>query len=129
EELFASFEKAGDAQQKMKLARQICTELVVHTLLEEQLFYPACKSHMDKHLLDEAQVEHDGAKALIIEIQEGSADDEYFDAKVKVLSETIKHHVQEEEKPREGVFAKAKMGGIATAELAARLSERKQQLM
>jgi hypothetical protein len=129
EQLFGSFEKAGSAEQKSQLAKQICTELTIHTLIEEEIFYPACHANMEERLLDEAQVEHDGAKALIIEITAGSPDDQYFQAKVKVLSEDIKHHVQEEEKPGTGIFAKAKEGGIATPELAKRLAERKQELM
>ena len=129
EQLFGSFEKAGSAEQKSQLAKQICTELTIHTLIEEEIFYPACHANMEQRLLDEAQVEHDGAKALIIEIRAGSPDDQYFQAKVKVLSEDIKHHVQEEEKPGTGIFAKAKEGGIATPELAKRLAERKQELM
>jgi hemerythrin superfamily protein len=129
EQLFGSFEKAGSAEQKSQLAKQICTELTVHTLIEEEIFYPACQAHIEQRLLEEAQVEHDGAKALIMEIRAGSPDDQYFQAKVKVLSEEIKHHVQEEEKPGTGIFAKAKEGGIATPELAKRLAERKQELM
>src|SRR6266850_108997 len=129
EQLFGSFEKAGSAEQKSQLAKQIWTELTIHTLIEEEIFYPACHANMEQRLLDEAQVEHDGAKALIIEIRAGSPDDQYFQAKVKVLSEDIKHHVQEEEKPGSGIFAKAKERGIATAELAKRLAERKQELM
>jgi hemerythrin superfamily protein len=129
EQLFGSFEKASSAEQKSQLAKQICTELTIHTLIEEEIFYPACHANMEQRLLDEAQVEHDGAKALIIEIRAGSPDDQYFQAKVKVLSEEIKHHVQEEEKPGTGIFAKAKEGGIATPELAKRLTERKQELM
>jgi hypothetical protein len=129
EQLFSSFEKATDAAQKSQLAAQICTELMVHTLIEEEIFYPACRDHMEERVLEEAQVEHDAAKALIIEIRAGSPDDQYYDAKVKVLSDEIKHHVQEEEKPNDGIFAKAKEGGVATPDLAKRLAARKQQLM
>jgi len=129
EQLFGSFEKASSAEQKSQLAKQICTELIIHALIEEEIFYPACHANMEQRLLDEAQVEHDGAKALIIEIRAGLPDDQYFQAKVKVLSEDIKHHVQEEEKPGTGIFAKAKESGIATPELAKRLTERKQELM
>src|SRR6266481_4998139 len=129
EQLFGSFEKASSAEQKSQLAKQICTELTIHTLIEEEIFYPACHANMEQRLLDEAQVEHDGAKALIIEIRAGSPDDQYFQAKVEVLSEDIKHHVQEEEKPGTGIFVKAKEGGLATPELAKRLAERKQELM
>ena len=128
EQLFSSFEEASETEQKSQLAAQICTELMVHTLLEEEIFYPACRGHMDQRLLDEAQVEHDGAKTLIIEIRAGSPNDQYFNAKVKVLSEEIKHHVREEEKP-DGVLAKAKEAGVATSDLAKRMATRKQELM
>ena len=128
EQLFSSFEEASETEQKSQLAAQICTELMVHTLLEEEVFYPACRGHMDQRLLDEAQVEHDGAKTLIIEIRAGSPNDQYFNAKVKVLSEEIKHHVREEEKP-DGVLAKAKEAGVATSDLAKRMATRKQELM
>jgi hypothetical protein len=128
EQLFSSFETASEAEQKSQLAAQICTELMVHTLLEEEIFYPACRGHMDQRLLEEAQVEHDGAKTLIIEIRAGSPDDQYFNAKVKVLSEEIKHHVREEEKS-DGILAKAKEAGVATPDLAKRMATLKQELM
>jgi hemerythrin superfamily protein len=129
EQLFGAFKSAAEPRQKSLLAQQICTELTVHTMLEEEIFYPACRGHMDDRLLDEAQVEHDGAKALIIEIEAGSPDDRYFDAKVTVLGEDIAHHVREEEKPDTGVFAKAKVAGLAAPDLAKRLAARKQALM
>src|SRR5215469_2366596 len=128
EQLFSSFEEVTDEEQKSQLAAQICTELMVHTLIEEEIFYPACRGHMEDRLLEEAQVEHEGAKALAVEIKAGSPGDQYFDAKVKVLSEDIKHHVREEEKPS-GLLAKAKEAGVATADLAKRLAARKQELM
>ena len=128
EQLFGSFEKATNADQKSQLAAQICTELMVHTLIEEEIFYPACKGHMEQRLLEEAQVEHDGAKTLIIEIRAGSPTDQFFDAKVKVLSEEIKHHVREEEKS-DGILAKAKEAGVATPDLAKRMATLKQELM
>src|SRR6267143_4252026 len=128
EELFSSFEKASSPQEKARLTKQICTELMIHTLLEEELFYPACKGHMEERLLAEAQVEHDGAKMLIIELQSGSPDDPYYDAKVKVLSEDIKHHVAEEEKPSSGIFAKAKQANVTTADLAKQMGDRKRGL-
>jgi hypothetical protein len=128
EELFSSFEKASSPQEKAQLTEQICTELMIHTLLEEELFYPACKGHLEERLLAEAQVEHDGAKTLIIELRSGSPDDPYYDAKVKVLSEDIKHHVAEEEKPTSGIFAKAKQANINTGDLAKQMGDRKREL-
>src|SRR5712672_145783 len=128
EELFSSFYKASSSQEKARLTEQICSELMIHTLLEEELFYPACKGHMEERLLAEAQVEHDGAKMLIIELQSASPDDPYYDAKVKVLSEDIKHHVAEEEKPSSGIFAKAKQANVTTADLAKQMGDRKREL-
>ena len=128
EELFSSFDKASSPQEKARLTKQICTDLMIHTLLEEEIFYPACKGHMEERLLAEAQVEHDVAKMLIIELQSGSPDDPYYDAKVKVLSEDIKHHVAEEEKPSSGIFAKAKQANVTTADLAKQMGDRKREL-
>jgi len=103
EELFSSFETASSPQKKTQLTQQICNELMIHTLLEEEIFYPACKGHMKERLLNEAQVEHDSAKMLIIELQSDSPDNQYYDAKVRTLSEEIKHHIAEEEKPTSGI--------------------------
>src|SRR5690606_7172539 len=95
EDLFEQFEKARKPERKEALAKEICTELMVHSIIEEEIFYPACKDEIDEHTLNEAYVEHDGAKVLIAEISAGSPSDEFYDAKVKVLSEMIKHHVKE----------------------------------
>jgi hypothetical protein len=128
EELFAAFEKAKNAGRKQALVKEICTELTVHATIEEEIFYPACKGEVKEDLLDEAYVEHDGAKVLIAELSEGAPDDEFYDAKVKVLSELIKHHVKEEERPGEGVFASARAAEIDLDALGDRLKERKDQL-
>src|SRR4029453_7987512 len=106
EALFEQFEKAKDNAGKQKLAQEICTELTVHATIEEEIFYPACKEAV------EDDVEHYGAKVLIAEIAQGNPDDEFYDAKVMVLSEMIKHHVKEEEKPGEGFFAQARKGDV-----------------
>jgi hypothetical protein len=129
EGLFAKFENAKDSDRKRKLAEEICKELAVHTRIEEDIFYPACEGRVEEHLMKEAYVEHDGAKVLIAEIQAGGPDDEYYDAKVKVLCEMIKHHVGEEEKRVEGMFSQARKAGLDMEELAARMAEEKEQLM
>ena len=130
EELFEKFESAKGADQKQRLAGQICTELTVHTTLEEEIFYPACKERIeDGDLVDEAFVEHDSAKVLIAEIEAGSPSEEFYDAKVSVLSEMIKHHVKEEEERSEGLFAKAREASLDMEELGARIRARKEQLM
>ena len=127
--LFEKFEKAKGAEKKLALATQICTELSVHTRIEEEIFYPACKDAIDEDLLNEGYVEHDGAKVLISEISEGSPEDDFYDAKVKVLSEMIEHHVEEEEKRSEGMFAQAKAAGLDMEDLGERMAARKKELM
>jgi hypothetical protein len=79
--------------------------------------------------MDEAYVEHDGAKVLVAEIEHGDPDDDYFDAKVKVLSEMIKHHVKEEEKKQGNMFAKAKKAGVDVKALGERMAEEKKTLV
>lgn len=111
EDLFAKFDSAQGADRKQKLAEQICMELTVHAIIEEEIFYPACKDKVEEDLLDESYVEHDGAKVLIAEIEAGTPDDDFYDAKVTVLSEMIEHHVKEEEKRSEGLFAQARAAG------------------
>ena len=128
EGLFERFEKTSAKAAKEKIAKQVCLELMVHATIEEEVFYPAVKGVVDDDLYDEALVEHDGAKVLIAEILEGSAGDDYYDAKVKVLSEMIKHHVKEEEQ-RDGMFAQAKKGDIDLDALGAALAARKQEVI
>jgi hemerythrin superfamily protein len=129
EELFASFESAKGDGRKKALAEQICMELTVHTKIEEDIFYPACEGAVEEDLLKEAYVEHDGAKVLIAEIEAGGPDDEFYDAKVKVLSEMIEHHVKEEEQRVEGMFAQARKAGLDMDGLGERMAEEKKQLL
>jgi hemerythrin superfamily protein len=128
EELFAQFEKASGEGRKEKLAIEICTELSIHAQIEEEIFYPACEGKVEEELLKEAYVEHDGAKVLIAEIIAGGPDDEYYDAKVKVLQEQIEHHVEEEEKRLEGLFSQARAAGLDMDALGEQLAVRKQEL-
>ena len=130
EGLFEKFERARGDDRKADLVRQICMELEIHTMIEEEVFYPACKGKIeDTDLLEEGYVEHDGAKVLIAELLDGAATDEFYDAKVTVLSEMIKHHVKEEERRSEGLFAQARDAGLDVAALGDRLKTRKEELM
>ena len=129
ETLFEKFEKAKDAAAKTALAQQICTELSVHTAIEEEIFYPACTGKIEEDLVKEAYVEHDGAKVMIAEILASSPADDFYDAKVKVLSEEIKHHVKEEEKRAEGMFAQAKAAGVDTEALGTQMAAEKKALV
>jgi hypothetical protein len=128
EELFETYESTNGKTTKAKLARQICLELTVHATIEEEIFYPAVRGQVEDDMIDEAYVEHDGAKVLIGELMEGSPEDDFYDAKVKVLSEEIKHHVKEEE-GRDGIFAQAKKAGVDMVELGERLAARKEELL
>ena len=129
-DLFGQFEKASGDDRKQKLAQTICLELSVHATIEEEIFYPACEGKIDEDLLKEAYVEHDGAKVLIAEIEANSeASDDYFDAKVKVLQEQIEHHVEEEEKRMEGMFAQARAAGLNMDALGEQMARRKAELV
>lgn len=128
EELFDKFEKAGEGK-KQALAEQICNELKIHTSIEEEIFYPALEGRIEEGTINEAYVEHDGAKVLINDIMAGGPDDKFYDAKVKVLSEEIKHHVKEEEMRVEGMFAQAREAGVDVVELRDQMLARKQELM
>jgi hypothetical protein len=129
EGLFAQFEKATGSSGKLKLAQKICLELKVHTIIEEEIFYPACEGKVEEDLLKEAYVEHDSAKVLIGEIEESTPHDKFYDAKVKVLSEEIEHHVEEEEKRLEGLFAQARKAGLDMKALGEEMAARKARLM
>lgn len=129
EQLFASFEEAKGASSKEKLAREICTELKIHTMLEEEIFYPALRGKIEDDMLDEAYVEHDGAKVLINDIEAGGPDEQFYDAKVKVLSEEIEHHVGEEEKPAEGMFAECRKTDVDLVAMRDQMLARKEELM
>ena len=129
EELFEKFEKTNDASKKQLLAGEICTELKIHTMIEEELFYPAFDGKIDEDLLNEAYVEHDGAKVLINDIEAGSPADGFYDAKVKVLSEEIEHHVHEEEMQSEGMFAQCRKTDVDLVALGEQMLARKEELM
>ena len=128
EQLFAAFEGAKGDGRKEKLAREICTELKIHTMLEEEIFYPAFAGKIEQDLLDEAYVEHDGAKLLINDIETGGPDEAYYDAKVKVLSEEIEHHVKEEERPSDGMFAQCRKTDVDLVAMRDAMLARKEEL-
>ena len=127
--LFAEYDKLGDKAhaKKLKLARKICNELKVHAQIEEEIFYPATRAALPKEddLLDEAQVEHNGAKDLIAQLDAMQPGDELFDAKVTVLGEYIKHHVKEE---HEDMFPKVRKTDLDLKELGMRMAFRKAEL-
>ena len=130
EALFKQFQKAkNDSGQKAGIVERICEALTVHAEIEEEIFYPAARGALEEKgedMLDEAEVEHGAIKGLVEQLQNASPDAEMYDAKVKVLSEYVTHHVKEEEG---SLFPKVKKTGIDLDELGAELIERKTELM
>ncbi|MEN6543486.1 hemerythrin domain-containing protein [Parvibaculum sp.] len=125
---FDEYEQLEDDGEKLELFNKIALALKVHTSIEEEILYPEERGDVEDDMLDEAYVEHDGAKKLIAEIEAMEPGAEYYDAKVKVLGEYIKHHVKEEEQPG-GIFAQAKKDDEYLDEMGERLKERKEELM
>ncbi|WP_404710259.1 hemerythrin domain-containing protein [Sphingomonas sp. MMS24-J13] len=126
--LFEEFDKARRSDTKARLVEQICNELKIHTIIEEEIFYPAVRPKIDADIVDEGVVEHDGAKVLINDLVAAKPTDPYYDAKVKVLSEEIRHHVQEEEKWLRGMFSQASHTDLDMDKLGAELATRKAEL-
>jgi hemerythrin superfamily protein len=127
--LFTDFKQLTDENQddkKSALVAKICQELTLHTQLEEELFYPAVREAIDdEDQVDEAIVEHAGAKELIAQLESADPEDDFYDAKVTVLGEQIDHHVEEEEG---SMFPKARQSGLDTLKLGAVMSSRKTEL-
>jgi hemerythrin superfamily protein len=117
----------GSSEDKSAIVEQICNTVVIHAQLEEELFYPAVRKAIDDaDLMDEALVEHAGAKDLIEQLQGMDADDDLYDAKVTVLGEQIDHHVEKEEGD---MFPQAKKAKVDTVELGATMRKRKAALL
>lgn len=130
-EMFEAYEKLGDRAQtkKAQIAAKICKALSVHAQIEEEIFYPEVRDELEEtDLLDEAEVEHGSIKDLVAEIEQGLEGeiDGKFDAKVKVVSEWVKHHVKEEQNE---LFPKVRETDLDLDELGARLQARKDELM
>lgn len=126
--LFEEYENTTSVSKKRALVQQICQELIVHTQIEEEIFYPVVKKALKDHdLVPEATVEHETLKSLISQLlDENIADDkEMYDAKVKVLSEYVKHHVKEEQNE---LFPKVKETKLDLQELGAQMQQRKEEL-
>jgi hypothetical protein len=125
--LFKKFEDARGPAKKA-IAREICLELSVHTFIEETIFYPAVASAVEDDLMDESHVEHDSAKMLIAEVLAGKPSDRFYDAKVTVLKEIVKHHVKEEEQ-RGGLFTQARKSRADLVALREVMEAKKEELV
>ncbi|WP_039914986.1 hemerythrin domain-containing protein [Cellvibrio mixtus] len=124
--LFLQYESSRSKEKKKALIEQICQELIVHAQIEEEIFYPKVQTALnDTELVPEARVEHETLKHLIAQLEDGEPGDEEFEAKVKVLSEYVKHHVREEQKE---IFPKVQNSKLDLEELGAELAQRKEEL-
>lgn len=125
--MFAQFDRMkSDGPRKEALVAKICDELTVHATVEEEILYPAAREVLrDADLMDEADVEHAGAKSLIGELESMKPGDDHYDAKVTVLGEYIKHHVKEE---HEEMFPKLRKSKLDMAVLGERIALRKHEL-
>jgi len=128
--IFKKFDELGERSyaSKKKLATEVCNALTVHATIEEEIFYPALRTQGKElqDLLDEAEVEHAGAKDLIAQIEAMDPEDDLYDAKVKVLGEQIDHHATEEE---DEMFPKARKTKLDLVAIGEQLQARKEELM
>jgi hemerythrin superfamily protein len=132
EELFEDYEATKDEAEddaKAELVATICLELTIHATLEEEIFYPAARGALDAQdsdMLDEAEVEHSTVKLLFADLADMQPSDALYDAKVKVLSEYVKHHVQDEEGE---IFPSVREADLDLAALGEEVTTRKQELI
>ncbi len=124
--LFADYEITNSTNKKKQLVEQICKKLSIHAQVEEKFFYPAVQKALKDHeLVPEATVEHATLKDLIAQVKDIEPDGDMYDAKIKVLSEYVKHHVKEEESE---MFPEAKSTKLNLMELGAQITQRKAEL-
>lgn len=130
--LFKEYEEASDRAWKKKhaIVETLRQELTIHTRIEEEIFYPALaalKSKDAKRMAVEAKEEHALVKIVLGQLQAAEPGNLEFDAKVKVLKDTVLHHVKEEE----GEIFPQIRDGISQEDLkalGARLEARKEEL-
>ena len=126
-EMFEQFEKTRSPDRQSAIAARICKALTVHAQIEEEIFYPALRGALkNQDILDEADVEHAGAKDLIAQIEQGQPGDPHYKAKVIVLGEYVRHHVKEEQGE---MFAQAKKTKLDMKAIGEQLLARKTELM
>lgn len=124
-DLFDRFEKAETASQRDKIIAAALTELKIHAVIEEEIFYPAIRKHVGKDLMNEADEEHHVARVLIAELDATGRKNDHRDAKFKVLTESVRHHIKEEENE---VIPKAKDLNIDFEALGQEMLDRKEEL-
>ena len=122
EELFHEYKSAGDHEAKLHLAQIICMELTLHTMVEEEIFYPAfAQATGDQEMLEHALKEHQQVKDLIARVLTS----ENVDGTIEAIKTHVLHHVEEE---RKGMFAKARACGMELATLGGRIQTRRAEV-
>jgi hemerythrin superfamily protein len=117
----------ADDEDKQQVVDEICLLLTVHAHLEEELFYPAARRVLDdEDLIDEAQVEHEGVRELIDELLTLRPFDELFEGRVRLLEESVTHHVEQEENE---MFAQLRAAGMDFEALGEQMAARREDLM
>ena len=124
--LFEQFQKAEKPAQKNKIMQQALTELKIHAILEEEIFYPSVRRQIGPKVMNEADEEHHVAKVLIAELDHTADRNDHHDAKFTVLAENVRHHIKEEE---ERMLPKAKELNIDFEKLGQRMLDRKRRLL
>jgi iron-sulfur cluster repair protein YtfE (RIC family) len=128
--LFREFEQLKGIEEqeerKVEITEEICYELSLHAALEEEIFYPAVRSLVDNdELIDEAELEHAGARELINQLEVMYPGDEHYEATVAVLNDEVERHIEKEEGI---IFSAVKMATLDMLHIGERMQERKAQL-
>ena len=134
DELAELFERYGalaadqaPADEREDLAEELCSLLLVHATVKEEIFYPAVRAVIEEeHVLDEALVALDSARSLIDDIQSGDPTEPRYDAQVMVLNELVAQHFEEE---RTQLFPKARATSLDLEELGAEIGARQELLL
>jgi hemerythrin superfamily protein len=123
EGLFRDFKSAGgDSAAKLHLAQIICMELTLHTMVEEEIFYPAfALATGDEQLVERARKEHQHVKELIARVQ----DADNLDGAVQAVCRHALEHIEEE---RRDIFTKARSCGMELATLGGRIQGRRAEV-
>lgn len=117
----------ADADSRQSLIENLCAVLTAHTMIEEELFYPAARESIeDPGLLDRAGEEHARAKELIAQLVDASAGDALFNVRVRLLRDAIEQHVAEEEGE---LFAQVQRTQLDLQALAGQMAARKEEIL
>jgi hypothetical protein len=124
-DLFDRFEKSESAPEKQKIIKEALSELKIHAVIEEDIFYPAVRKYVEKDLMNEADEEHHVARVLIAELDYDNPANDHREAKFTVLAENVRHHIKEEEGE---MLPKAKNAELDFEALGRKMLDRKKEL-